>query len=272
MTFRSLSCIFPCRNITQTAAWYEEKLGFVRKDHLHLSEPHICLYKDGTEVILLKTGQEVIPNRILYGYGYDVYFYVADQDSLYEEYLQKGVKIVKELRLSDYDNRQFVIEDPEGRHLAFGLKQIRSIQRVSHDDPVFLQFCQLLEEDHIRIVKEQRHPKGNCLSGLERFTDIYILYLNDLPAGSIALGRIDDNTGEVCRVYVKEEFRQHGIAKQLLQKVEERAKEYGMKRLVLDTYDRFAEAVNLYHACGYSDMNYTDPESPYSKYMEKQIG
>ena len=87
--------------------------------------------------------------------------------------------------------------------------------------------------------------------------------------GSAALGRLDENTGEVCRVYVKEEFRNNRVAAQLMKEIEKTARQYGMKRLVLDTYDRFEAAVMLYHKLGYTDMDYIDPESPYSKYMEK---
>ena len=43
--------------------------------------------------------------------------------SLEQEYRSRGVKIVRNLNMTDYQNKEFVIEDIDGRWLAFGLKQ-----------------------------------------------------------------------------------------------------------------------------------------------------
>ncbi len=68
-------CIFPTKDIIKTANFYEQKLRFKAVHYLNVDEPHICLYRDTTEIILIKTnGQKTIPNRDLYGYGYDAYF------------------------------------------------------------------------------------------------------------------------------------------------------------------------------------------------------
>ena len=50
-------------------------MGFKAVRYLDATEPHRCLYRDTTEIILTKTNrQKVIPNRDLYGYKYDAYF------------------------------------------------------------------------------------------------------------------------------------------------------------------------------------------------------
>ena len=66
--------------------------------------------------------KNIFPNRELYGYGYDAYLYTDDQEKLEKEFLEKGVKIVKPLNVTDYKNKEFVIEDIDGRWIAFGLK------------------------------------------------------------------------------------------------------------------------------------------------------
>ena len=48
--------------------------------------------------------------------------YTDDQEILEKEFLTKGVKIVKPLNVTDYKNKEFVIEDIDGRWIAFGLK------------------------------------------------------------------------------------------------------------------------------------------------------
>lgn len=116
-------CIFPTLDIKKTADFYERKMGFKAVNYLEKKEPHICLYRDTTEIILTKTnGQKVIPNRELYGYGYDAYFITKNQEELQEELINANVKIVRTLDNTDYNNKEFVIEDVDGRWIAFGIK------------------------------------------------------------------------------------------------------------------------------------------------------
>lgn len=116
-------CVFPTADIVNTANFYEQKLGFNAVYYLEAKEPHICLYRDTTEIILtMSNGQKVMPNRELYGYGYDAYFITKNQEQLQNEMMQSQVKIVRLLRNTDYQNREFVIEDIDGRWIAFGIK------------------------------------------------------------------------------------------------------------------------------------------------------
>ena len=123
MKLRGLSCIFPALDIKKTAEFYASCLGFRAVEYLECSEPHICLYRDDAEIILLQAkADKILPNHTLYGYGYDAYLYVEDQATLEKEFEEKGVKFVRHLNVTDYKNREFVIEDIDGRWLAFGLK------------------------------------------------------------------------------------------------------------------------------------------------------
>ena len=119
---KSLSCIFPCPNIIQTANFYKDMLGFTSVEYLDVSEPHICLYRENVEIILLKSNKKVSPNRVLYGYGYDAYIYTSEQEKLLKEFTNKKVKIITDISIKDYNNKEFVIEDFDGRYIAFGSK------------------------------------------------------------------------------------------------------------------------------------------------------
>ena len=123
MSFRGLSCIFPVPDIKKTAEFYVSKLGFRAVEYLECKEAHICLYRDSVEVILLQANTEkILPNRTLYGYGYDAYLYTENQEALEKEFEESGVKIISHLNMTDYQNKEFVIEDIDGRWLAVGLK------------------------------------------------------------------------------------------------------------------------------------------------------
>lgn len=91
MSLLGISCIFPAPDIEKTAAFYENKLGFRAAPYLDCQDPHICLYKDNVEIILLQAStDQVLPNRELYGYGYDAYFYTDNQEHLEKVMRQKG--------------------------------------------------------------------------------------------------------------------------------------------------------------------------------------
>jgi len=115
--------VFPTPDIERTSGFYCEKMGFSAVKYLDAKEPHICLYRDDTEIILTSSNSEkVFPNRELYGYGYDAYFITDDQEGLQNEYIGKAVKIVRPLQKTDYHNQEFVIEDIDGRWIGFGIK------------------------------------------------------------------------------------------------------------------------------------------------------
>ena len=125
MGLLGLSCIFPVPNIKKTANYYVDSLGFSAIEYLDCDEPHVCLYLGKIEIILLKANiEKIMPNRELYGYGYDAYLYTDKQEDVQNKFISKGVKIVRSLDITDYHNKEFVIEDIDGRWLAFGLKQI----------------------------------------------------------------------------------------------------------------------------------------------------
>lgn len=116
--------MFPTPNIEGTAKYYNEIMGFGIVKYLDVKESHICLYRDNVEIILTKANsKKVYTNRELYGYGEDTYFITDNQEALQNEFISKGAKIVRPLNMTDYNNMEFVLEDIDGRWLAFGMKQ-----------------------------------------------------------------------------------------------------------------------------------------------------
>lgn len=124
MKLTGLSPIFPTRDIRKIAEYYKTKLEFDIVESLQSEQPHVCMYKDNIEIILTQANKEEIkPNHILYGYGYDAYIYINNQLELQEKFKKAGVKIAIPLTQTDYNNKEFVIEDIDGRWIAFGLKE-----------------------------------------------------------------------------------------------------------------------------------------------------
>ena len=116
--------ILPVPDLNRTSDFYENKLNFKAVKYLKIKEPHICLYRDSVEIVLIKSKLAIIePNRILHGHGYDGYFTTKNVKSFYEEVFKNNVKIAKPLKITEYGNQEFVLEDVDGRWIAVGLKR-----------------------------------------------------------------------------------------------------------------------------------------------------
>jgi catechol 2,3-dioxygenase-like lactoylglutathione lyase family enzyme len=114
--------VLPAPDPEATAAYYCDVLGFRAVSYLDTAQPHVCLYRDGAEILLTKAAGPVTPSRVANGYGYDAYIVVSDPAAAFEELTAAGAKIAVPLATTDYANREFVVEDPDGRWLGFGLK------------------------------------------------------------------------------------------------------------------------------------------------------
>jgi hypothetical protein len=124
-TFLSTLLFMPSVRIKETESFYTGKLGFISSDYMSSAQPHICLYRDMSQVVLFKSAMgKIVPNRELHGSGYDAYFITNEVEEMYLELKMKGVRIIREIANTDYKNEEFVIEDNEGRWIGIGIKRI----------------------------------------------------------------------------------------------------------------------------------------------------
>ena len=84
---------------------------------------------------------------------------------------------------------------------------------------------------------------------------LYIAKLEDVPAGCICLRKIDDDSCEIKRLYVRPQFRGHSIATQLISKIIDDAKTIGYKYILLDTLPFLYSAIRLYQNFGFYEVN-----------------
>jgi putative acetyltransferase len=98
-----------------------------------------------------------------------------------------------------------------------------------------------------------------------------------LDGKAVACGALrpmsDSSVGEIKRMYVRKEARGQGISRHILAKLEELARDYTYKRLILETGTLQPEAVNLYESSDYKQMacygQYVN--NPYSVCYEKLL-
>lgn len=118
------------KDVQHSIDFYSNQLGF-DIDFVGDGPKFSILSRDNFSVMLrqLNEAHYVRPNRkpfIEAGWhtsgkeAWDAYIWVDNADALYKEFTSKGVSIIKPIELTEYGNRDFEIEDPDGYILCFG--------------------------------------------------------------------------------------------------------------------------------------------------------
>ncbi|ETK31344.1 N-acetyltransferase GCN5 [Microbispora sp. ATCC PTA-5024] len=113
-----------------------------------------------------------------------------------------------------------------------------------------------------------------------RITEIYLaargeFLVGELPeAGIVAMGglrRIDDRTAEMCRLRVHPDHQRRGYGAQIMQVLEERARELGYSLLCGDTTLRQVAALELYRKSGWRELRREARGDMVVLYLEKPL-
>ena len=76
----------------------------------------------------------------------------------------------------------------------------------------------------------------------------------NVAAGCVALRRVDAETGEMKRMYVRESYRRSGLGRNLAIAVIEAARKRHYSRVVLDTLPKLTAAIALYRELGFAEI------------------
>ena len=127
----------------------------------------------------------------------------------------------------------------------------------------FRSFYLKTEEYYNRIVGGSENRKAFMPHNLsESVTVVLIAYLDDTAIGCAGFKRYSDGDAEIKRVWVEPEYRGQHIASRMIIMLEEKAKEKGFRRMILQTRQIMTDAVKLYEKLGYG---LTDNYPPYDK-------
>jgi GNAT superfamily N-acetyltransferase len=90
-----------------------------------------------------------------------------------------------------------------------------------------------------------------------------VAYDGDEPVASGGIRTWEKGVCEIKRMFVSHDARRHGHGRQLLEALEQAARDAGFRRIVLDTLESHAEAMSLYDASGYERIPAYN-ENPYA--------
>jgi len=99
-----------------------------------------------------------------------------------------------------------------------------------------------------------------------------IARLHGRPVGCGALKPFDASTAEIKRMWVAPDARGLGIARRLLEALEEEARQSGARRVVLDTNRSLLEAQAMYRKAGYREIARYNENSYADFFFEKELG
>lgn len=145
------------------------------------------------------------------------------------------------------------------RHREASHTAVYSIARAVSDADISAVKCLLKE-----YAKEAGFELD--LSGADRdFVDLQREYLSpdgcllmcraaDTPAGCVGIRRLDKQTCELRRLFVRPSMRRHGIGRALLREAISEAQALGYRKAVLDTLETQRDARALYRSSGFVEV------------------
>ena len=137
-------------------------------------------------------------------------------------------------------------------------------QMLVDNDPVFASYLDLQNYDDELENLEHKYgePEGR----------LYIALHGNKAAGCIGLKRMDSDTCELKRMYVRPEFRGQGLAEYLSRIILSDAKVAGYKHIQLDTLPFLQAAQRLYRRIGFYEIEkYNDSPMENATYMRYDV-
>jgi GNAT superfamily N-acetyltransferase len=132
-------------------------------------------------------------------------------------------------------------------YLTWGNDNMQKLYGVHPHNPK-----EAVEQD-VKMVDKFLPPQGRLM----------LAFVDEISCGTGCLKSINEETGEIKRMYVSPTFRKIGAGRAILQSLLNAAKEAGFKRVRLDSPKFMESAHSLYRSFGFKDISaYPEVEIP----------
>jgi GNAT superfamily N-acetyltransferase len=130
------------------------------------------------------------------------------------------------------------------------------MKKIIRTDNKNVDFNKLIIEldAYLKVTDGEDHEFYNQFNSLEKIKNVVIAYQDNQAIGCGAFKKLDNETIEIKRMYVKFAHRGSGTAQAILNSLELWASEKGFKKCILETGNRQVEAIKFYKKAGYKSI------------------
>ena len=130
------------------------------------------------------------------------------------------------------------------------------MKKIIRTDNKNVDFNKLIIEldAYLKVTDGADHEFYNQFNGLDNIKNVVIAYQDSQAIGCGAFKKLDNETIEIKRMYVKFARRGSGTAQAILNSLELWASEKGFKKCILETGNRQVEAIKFYKKAGYKSI------------------
>ena len=130
------------------------------------------------------------------------------------------------------------------------------MKKIIRTDNKNVDFNKLIIEldAYLKVTDGTDHEFYNQFNGLDNIKNVVIAYQDSQAVGCGAFKKLDNETIEIKRMYVKFAHRGSGTAQAILNSLELWASEKGFKKCILETGNRQVEAIKFYKKAGYKSI------------------
>jgi len=126
-----------------------------------------------------------------------------------------------------------------------------TLTRTTSQNKDFQNLIVLLDQV-LRIVDGEEHAFFAQYNKVDTIKNVVVCYIDGKAVGCGAFKEFDNRTVEIKRMFTHPDFRNKGIASQILSELEQWAKELNYSECILETGIKLRNAVALYKKSGYS--------------------
>lgn len=145
--------------------------------------------------------------------------------------------------------------------------------RTDSDQTDFIKLVGLLDA-YLTVIDGEEHTFYNQFNSIENLKHVVVAYENNEAVGCGAIKKFDATRMEVKRMFIQPSFRGRGLARRILNDLEQWTRELGYTKCILETGRRMQDAVSLYKNCGYQVISNFEPYTTMENSIcfEKKIG
>ena len=147
------------------------------------------------------------------------------------------------------------------------------LTQVPRDDPSMLRLAEALRDE---VEERGAHngvarPDTPLAEAIKADSDTLVAYAGQEAAGMGALRLLGTGTAEIKRMYVVPDYRGAGVAGRILEELEQRARQHGVRAVRLDTNARLTEANRMYREAGYREIEDYNSNPRADRWYEKSL-